>query len=274
MKTSFFLTSICTLAFTFVEAYQSTPPKTPLLSPSKQIENKIPTSHENRLYFGPYAQNTELDTHSIGIYHGPGVGGFMGYRYTQPMALFAQAYITGDWSWLSRGANSSTINMTSLSANTNIGFTGSFGDKKQYTLAPYSGYAYRYIQQQEKIVGFNTYYITFKKPLIPLGFLFTTQINSFLSSGLNYECQFDIDPMAKINYMKGSFWKLKKTIDQMISANVNFKIADSWDIKVSPYYNSIRTGKSTATSASGTVLGIKRETIQMYGGSCVISYIF
>jgi len=274
MKTHLFLFSLCTVAFTSLQAHQPTPPKTPQQPTTRQAENKIPFTHENKLFFGPYAQNTELDTHSIGIYHGPGVGGVLGYRYTQPMALFAQAYITGDWSWLSRGSNSSTIDMTSLSANTNIGFTGVFGDKRQYTIAPYSGYAYRYIQQQEKIVGFNTYYITFKKPLIPLGFLFSAQINSFFSTGLNYECQFDIDPMAKINYMKGSFWKLKKTIDQMVSANFNFKLADNWDIQVSPYYNSIRTGKSTAISSTGTILGIKRETIQMYGGSCVISYIF
>ena len=249
MKTRFFLFSICSTLCAFLSA-------------------------ESRFFFAPLADWTQLSSKNTGTFHGGAVGGIIGYQYRAPMALFARACATGDWSDLNHIANSSQIHVTNLAANANLGFNANFGSRKQYTLAPYSGYAYRYLQEHRSIAGFDSYYITYKKPLIPLGISFLVQISSFFSLGLDYQYQFDIDPSAKLNFMKGAFWELKKANDQSIEAILTFKICEHWDVQVVPYYTSIKTGRSTAVTSDGASLGIQKQTYQMYGGSFGFSYLF
>ncbi len=98
---------------------------------------------ESELFFGPVVANAQLDSKNTAIFHGAAVGGIIGYQYTQPMDLFARAYVSGNW-----------------------------------------------------------------------------------------------------------------------------------DIQITPYYNIIKTGKSTAYSSDGILLGIQKQTYQIYGGSFGFSYFF
>jgi hypothetical protein len=244
-----------------------------VLFSAEKEDDKPFYSLDNRFYAGPLVQHTTLHAKGLGTFKGTAGGVQIGYQRIRPDSLFARAYAIGDWTTLD-GSGFSKITQNKYTLGGHLGFSGVFGEKDRFTIAPYTGCAYHYLDEKREIQGYSSYHAAYKLPFVPLGLLFLAQVNPLVSIGIDYQYQFDIDPMVKLSYMNGALWKLKREDNQYVEMIFAFRWANHWDVRLTPYYRYLKTGASTAVTTIGTQLGIQKQSYQTFGGSLAVSYFF
>ncbi|MCH9612123.1 MAG: hypothetical protein S4CHLAM102_06060 [Chlamydiia bacterium] len=220
----------------------------------------------NRLYAAPLYHYVMLNNQGVGTFKGNAWGGEVGYEYMVPMGLYALGSVNGSWSKLNQKNGSATIRQKEAFANVQLGYTAAaYGwEIVDFYLVLFTGYSYHYLNEKQKVPGTLDTTFIFKMPFIPLGFKLYVMDRDHFVLGLNYQYQFDLDPIVKISTLRGAYWALNRHSDQFAEVDFIFKWCN-YDIRFSPYWRNSSSGPSTAVTSSGTSLGLQEQKYDTFG---------
>jgi len=231
-------------------------------------------SNLNRIYIGPMYEHFHLNATGIGLFNGNLWGAELGYEFKESWGLYATLNANCGYGSLYDTVNTSTISQIELLVKANIGYVIKWGRKQSHYFIPYLGYDYLWLRQYLEIVDYDPLRYTYKKPYLPFGLLFEMHALDCLSFSINYTYLVDIDSRLDVKQLIGSGWFLTKKNDYMLQFPIIFKIKDSFDIRLIPYYRRLRFGASTAVTSTGLALGLQPQGYQIWGGEIEISARF
>ncbi len=112
-------------------------------------------------------------------------------------------------------------------------------------------------------IKFNYYEFYF-----PLGFTSSYEAVRWFTIGLNFEWMAQVFTSVGISSLPGAYWNLQqKLLNFLVEVPFIFHLTcrSNWKFVINPFYEHWQDGKSTATTSSGTPLGLPLNNYNFYG---------
>ena len=231
-------------------------------SPDQQSQSMC-QSYDHMIKIGGSYNYLWLTPQGFPTFQGNLGGAQFSYEYNKKNFFYGAALFTYRQGPSSHG----TINRNILDFNVleRLGYTYA-QDCWQGTL--FSGFGFRYLQQNLKQPAQTTLYFEYKEFYIPVGFLVSSEWADWASVGLDFTWMPQVFPSLQINPFGGANWILSNRIDNFIveipftfycSAYPNFTL------EITPSYEYWNDGRTTATTVGGGSLSVPSNRYQFLG---------
>lgn len=203
-------------------------------------------------------------------------GGTAGFEYNQPCGLYENL----EFNWASgrvrnrhhhRQCNERFVH--NYQAHMRLGWNWSlFCDN--FSIIPYSGLGYRYVDHHVSRVNQSLRYRTF---YIPVGLNLTARCLNFLEIGLNGEWLFVVDSEVKMSSWRQLRWILQKRQGFTIELPITYLwYCDQFQLQLLPFYRRFVDGSSKKLTYKhwGFNVRIPRQINQEWGGKVLLGFSF
>ncbi len=226
----------------------------------------IAHSPRSEIYVGP--QGYYAKAHIGGIsphFHGSLWGAVIGYQYMKPQGLYFR--LEADWA---AGRMRSHGNPSRYLHDENVeGVFGYAWQMKKWRVIPYIGYAFHYlIESREATAEYTPAKFKYQTYNLPVGFWTSYAWNPHWELGIKAQWAYNIDPAVAISQLSGALWTLDHKQGVRVDLPLQFSFGDRVRgvLRLNPFYQWYQLGASSATSSSGTSLGITTQTWTYWGG--------